>query len=244
MLATQHAQMASTLPSVFQSPNCVSSTMANCSTSAEIAHLVYHGSTKTESFDNVGQFGSGFLSTHLLSRVVRVEGMPRTTLVDSSFSLDRTSGTVEELRLAMDRSWKAFEQSVEDTASGQPSITSFVYAIAEQVRKLAQEGLDDLYRCGPLVLAFCPEIASIAVETAEAEWSLERGDREPLHEGGVLSIQEQQDGQTLSRFVAVTEGEAELCVALQLCPSESSLRLDLSTGTSSEALYLVSADRE
>ena len=193
--------------------------------SAEIAHLVYHGSTKTESFDNVGQFGSGFLSTHLLSRVVRVEGC----LNDSRgfvFSLDRTSGTVEELRLAMDRSWEAFEQSVEDTASGQPSITSFVYVIAEQVRKLAQKGLDDLYRCGPLVLAFCPEIASIAVETAEAAWSLERGDREPLHEGSVLSIQEQQDGQTLSRFVAVTEGAAELCAALQVCPSESSLRLD------------------
>lgn len=42
--------------------------------SAEIAHLVYHGSTKIESFDDLGQFGSGFLSTHLLSRTVRVGG--------------------------------------------------------------------------------------------------------------------------------------------------------------------------
>ena len=29
--------------------------------SDEIAHLVYHGSTKIESFDDLGQFGSGFL---------------------------------------------------------------------------------------------------------------------------------------------------------------------------------------
>ena len=34
--------------------------------------------------------------------------------------------------------------------------------------------------CGPLVLAFCPEIASITVETAEAAWNLERDGREPI----------------------------------------------------------------
>ena len=197
-------------------------------TSEEIAHLVYHGSTKIENFDDAGQFGSGFLSTHLLSRVVRVRGSLK-DFRGFDFLLDRTGDNVEQLHRAMDRSWKAFEQSIEAPASGQPSITSFVYMILEQVRKLAQKGLDDLYRCGPLVLAFCPEIASITVETAEAAWSLERDGREPLHEGSILSIQDQQDGQTLSRFVAVTEGEAELCAALQLCPSESSLRLDLRT---------------
>lgn len=194
-------------------------------TSAEIAHLVYHGSTKTESSKDAGQFGSGFLSTHLLSRVVRVEGR----LNDSRgfvFSLDRTGGTADDLRLAMDRSWKAFEQSVEDASSAPASGTSFVYEIVEQGRKLAQEGLDNLHRCGPLVLAFCPEITSIAVETAEAVWSLERGDRTPLHEGGVLSIQYQQNDQTLSSFVAVAEGESELSAALQLCPSKSGFRVD------------------
>ncbi|MCY4565219.1 MAG: hypothetical protein OXE40_12180, partial [Gammaproteobacteria bacterium] len=40
----------------------------------EIAHLVYHGSTKIEDQENVGQFGSGFLATHLLSRTVQVAG--------------------------------------------------------------------------------------------------------------------------------------------------------------------------
>ena len=193
--------------------------------SDEIAHLVYHGSTKIENFENVGQFGSGFLSTHLLSRVVRVGGC----LNDSRrfvFSLDRTGDTVEQLRLAMDRSWGVFEQSLEDAASAPASSTSFVYEIAEEGRKLAQEGLTDLHWCGPLVLAFCPEITSITVETVDDSWSLERGDRTPCHEGSVLPIQYRQDGQELNRFVAVAEGGAELCAALQLCPSESGLRVD------------------
>ena len=195
--------------------------------SDEIAHLVYHGSTKIEDFENVGQFGSGFLSTHLLSRVVRVGGCLNNSR-QFAFSLDRAGATVEQLRLAMERSWEAFEQSVEDATSAPTFSTSFVYdVIEEQSLKLAQEGLNDLHRYGPLVLAFCPEITSIAVETAEAAWSLERGGSTPLHEGDLLSIQCQQDGQTLSRFVAVAEGKAELCAALQLCPSESGFRVDL-----------------
>ena len=180
---------------------------------------------------------SGTLSTHLLSRVVRVRGSLK-DFRGFDFLLDRTGDNVEQLHRAMDRSWKAFEQSIEAPASGQPSITSFVYMILEQVRKLAQKGLDDLYRCGPLVLAFCPEIASITVETAEAAWSLERDGREPLHDGSIVSIQDQQDGQTLSRFVAVTEGEAELCASLQSCPSESSLQLDLEQKTAPKLFIL------
>ena len=33
----------------------------------EIAHLIYHGSTKFEDEETIGQYGSGFLTTHLLS---------------------------------------------------------------------------------------------------------------------------------------------------------------------------------
>ena len=198
--------------------------------SDEIAHLVYHGSTKIENFDDLGQFGSGFLSTHLLSRTVRVAGC----LDDSRgfvFSLDRTGDTVEKLRLAMDRSWKAFKQSVQSGTSVPVSAsTSFVYEIAEQGRELAQDGLSDLHQCGPLVFAFCPEIKSITVATADTEWSLERGDRPPLHEGRVLSIQYQDDGQALSRFVAVADSQAdsqlELCAALQLCRSDCGFQVD------------------
>ena len=41
----------------------------------EVAHLIYHGSTKAKEEGDLGRFGSGFLSTHLLSPVVRVRGV-------------------------------------------------------------------------------------------------------------------------------------------------------------------------
>jgi len=40
----------------------------------EIVHLIFHGSTKFDTRDELARFGSGFLSTHLVSRVVRVRG--------------------------------------------------------------------------------------------------------------------------------------------------------------------------
>lgn len=40
----------------------------------EIAHLIHHGSTKIESEETLGQYGSGFLTTHLLSPEINVSG--------------------------------------------------------------------------------------------------------------------------------------------------------------------------
>ena len=206
-------------------------------TSEEIAHLVYHGSTKIEDFGNVGQFGSGFLSTHLLSRTVRVAGQ----LDDSTgflFSLNRTGDTPDELRIAMDRSWEAFEASVEKVRPASDSTTSFVYQIADQGRELAEKGLENLRRCGPLVLAFCPQIVGINVETPAATWSLRRGDWEPQTEGGILSIKYAEDDKAALRFVAVADAKLGCCAALQLCPSETGLRVDQSQETEARLFVL------
>ena len=67
----------------------------------EIAHLIYHGSTKVDADRDLDHFGSGFLSTHLLSRVVCVRG----ALEDGrafEFNLDRSGATINELRAATD----------------------------------------------------------------------------------------------------------------------------------------------
>jgi len=43
-------------------------------TKEEIAHLIYHGSTKQMSKGHLGQFGTGFLSTHLISKKIKIQG--------------------------------------------------------------------------------------------------------------------------------------------------------------------------
>jgi hypothetical protein len=79
-----------------------------------IAHLIYHGTTKFElsesGVDPIGQYGTGFLTTHLISKTVSVRG----TLADKKrfdFLLDRRGDTADELKAAMDASWSRFESS-------------------------------------------------------------------------------------------------------------------------------------
>ena len=203
--------------------------------SKEIAHLVYHGSTKTEDIEEIGQFGSGFLATHLLSRVVRVAGH----LEDSSgfeFLLDRSGKTAEELHQAMDRSWAEFASSVESAKLAPSTTTSFTYEIAEPgAQKLAEEGLKELRESGPLALAFCPEIKEIAVATPGAEWKLSRGSQD---ESGVLTIRRVTEEGELSCPVAIVGDEGECCAALQLRPSESGLEIDHAQQSSAKLFVL------
>ncbi|MXW48873.1 MAG: ATP-binding protein [Gammaproteobacteria bacterium] len=203
--------------------------------SEEIAHLVYHGSTKINDFEDIGQFGSGFLATHLLSRTIRVTGR-LDDLNEFDFPLDRTGGTAEELRQAMDRSWAAFKESGKETPSGSEATTSFAYEISEaKARELAESGLEELRRNGPLVLAFCPEIAEIAVETASAEWVLSRESQE---DGGVLTFRHLGDGTEVSRFVAVAGAEGDCCAALQLRRGDSGLEIDQEQETAAKLFVL------
>ncbi len=204
-------------------------------TSKEIAHLVYHGSTKTEDLEDIGQFGSGFLATHLLSRRVQVSGR----IEDSNgfeFLLDRSGETSGELHEAMDRSWVAFEQSVNSAQLAPGTTTAFTYEIVQsRARELSEEGLKVLCESGPLALAFCPEIKEIVVTTLNGKWKLSQGSQGA---GDVLTIlYETEDGE-LSRSVAVAGTEGECCAALQLLSGESGLEIDPSQHLSAKLFVL------
>ena len=202
--------------------------------SKEISHLIYHGSTKADLKD-IGQFGSGFLATHLLSKIVHVVGR----LVDSGgfdFPLDRTGETAEELHEAMDRSWNAFERSIEDGRSAPGTTTSFTYDITEPAaRELVETGLQELHRSGSLVLAFSPEITEVAVETSDTKWKLTRDGPE---EGGLLTIRYAGPGGQSSRFVAVSGPVDGCCAALLLRSVESGLEVDPSQETAAKLFVL------
>ena len=67
----------------------------------EVTHLIYHGSTKVENEDALGQYGSGFLTTHLLSPQIDVSGR----LEDDQsfgFSIRREIASPETLSDSMD----------------------------------------------------------------------------------------------------------------------------------------------
>ena len=135
----------------------------------EITHLVYYGSTKLELDDPIGQFGSGFLTTHLLSPTIEVAGQ----LTDGrtfAFRLDRSGDSVADLQRCMDESFEAFKSSLAPAGVGaDPGVgTTFRYAIDERASKAVDEGVRALALAGPYVTAFNNVFKSIRFRTPES----------------------------------------------------------------------------
>ena len=82
-------------------------------THKSVAHLICHGSTKYDLSDSgaIGQFGTGFLTTHLISKTVEVKGRTDDGR-QFRFLLDRRGSNADELKGAMDASWEAFIRSL------------------------------------------------------------------------------------------------------------------------------------
>ncbi|WP_428098180.1 sacsin N-terminal ATP-binding-like domain-containing protein [Candidatus Rariloculus sp.] len=147
----------------------------------EITHLIYYGSTKLERDDTLGQFGSGFLTTHLLSPRIKVSSH----LTDGrvfAFGLDRSGATVADLQRHMDASWKAFKSSLSPPSEGveNAASTTFRYPIDARAMEAVAKGLDVLTRSGPYVTVFNHEFKSIRVLSGAGATALELTKRETL----------------------------------------------------------------
>ena len=147
----------------------------------EITHLVYYGSTKLERDDPIGQFGSGFLTTHLLSPTIEVAGQ----LTDGqtfAFRLDRSGDSVLDLQRCMDASFEAFTTSLASAAIGADpeTVTMFRYVIDERALKAVREGERALAVSGPYVTAFNRVFSRIQFQTPESGMVLKLSRRSVL----------------------------------------------------------------
>ena len=140
----------------------------------EITHLIYYGSTKLELADPIGQFGSGFLATHLLSRTIDVSGH----ITDGqtfAFRLDRSGESVADLQRCMDASFDAFKSSLAPAGDGVDpgAATTFRYPIDNRASEAVGQGLRALELAGPYVTAFNKQFKRIEFLTQESGIVLE-----------------------------------------------------------------------
>jgi hypothetical protein len=132
----------------------------------EIAHLIYHGSTKTESVGAIGQYGSGFLTTHLLSPEIDVSGQ----LDDGQhfkFQLKREDGSVKELSESMERAWRDFQSSLSEASVTNDFTTGFQYPLRADAAEVVDAGLAMLKRCAPFVVVFNQEFSRIDIKSLD-----------------------------------------------------------------------------
>ena len=144
----------------------------------QIFNLIYHGSTKTDEKEAIGEYGSGFLTTHLLSPEIKVSGL----LDDKQdnrqwfdFCLTRKSDSPDELLDLMDEAWKNFKKSLppqelsisdpaQELSIPDPFTTQFVYPIiGADAEKAVEEGIKTLKQCASYVVVFNSKFSRIDI---------------------------------------------------------------------------------
>ena len=193
-------------------------------TNDQVAHLIYHGSTKFEIEGTIGQFGSGFLSTHLLSSKIDVSGF----LNDGQsfeFRLERETGSIQSLVALMDKAWEDFNPSDKPLTVAMPNefTTRFAYPISKEASEVVAEGIANLKQCAPFVVVFNHEFSAINIESADSTTKFEVTERKLLEKDGpqLVTVAETDGGIHRERKYLLAQSEKD-SVAIPLSVSESS----------------------
>jgi len=131
-------------------------------------------STRTKSV--IGQFGTGFISTHILSKHIQVKGIVEDSEDDEYFSfnfkLDRSKRKDKDFLIqSIKDSEREYGESLKRITNYEPSEfnTEFTYFINETYAELVgseaiDEGLDSFHDLIPFVFAFRPQLKRINIK--------------------------------------------------------------------------------
>lgn len=177
----------------------------------DIAHLIYHGSTKVEDKETIGQYGSGFLTTHLLSPKIDISGQ----LEDDEyfqFCLKREIDSVEKLSNSMQQAENAFNES----QSSEPPksllddfATRFQYPIDNGSVDAVEEGLATLKKSAPFVVVFNKQFLCINIKSPDGNMNFEVKDRQRLPQSGLqkITVSISEDGNQQDKVYLLAESE-------------------------------------
>ena len=174
----------------------------------EIAHLIYHGSTKVENEETIGQYGSGFLTTHLLSPEISISGR----IEDGrrfDFKLRREVGSVSELNKSMQRAESDFESSLSQEPTTDGFTTEFRYPLTGDAFEVVDAGIEALRKYAPFVVAFDESFSAIRIETIDGYTNFEVVERTPLERSDFerVTVSETENGNQKVREYLLAHGD-------------------------------------
>ena len=139
----------------------------------EVAHLIYHGSTKAEDKTKIGQYGSGFLTTHLLSWDINISGQ----LDDGQnfhFWLNREPISIEAIDKFMKEAADRFDASLPGVPTPANSsftddfTTRFQYPVTNDVSEtIVNEGISALKTLASLIVMFNPAFRRVIIRSPD-----------------------------------------------------------------------------
>ena len=171
---------------------------------------------KKININNTGKFGTGFITTHLLSRKVKIKGIwqgnegKQNVFKNFELMLDRSGNSQKEMMKQIEKSFKVFQQidleaAYSEFKIGEKYSTKFIYELDERGREVAMRGIDDLKNSVLLTMLFNKQISSIRVRDRLRKTSVKYGFKEFIKYG-----EEKASSQlNIQKRVSESDGEQE-----------------------------------
>lgn len=137
-----------------------------------IVYLIEQVSTKERSRNSVstGKFGTGFLTTNLLSPIITISGLlhdeDESNIARFKVTIDRSGESLDELKEAIKNSCDQLEANtlnITDAVDENAMNTMFSYSLDENGVNVAKVGLENFLITAPYVFAFVSELNKITV---------------------------------------------------------------------------------
>ena len=134
-------------------------------------------SAQKEEKDTVGQFGTGFMTTHKFSRIVQISGsvkLDEEVYADiENFELDRRPNDLQGMLEAMSRQLTFADELLNQETSADPKPeTTFVYPLDEIRLAYAEKGINMAFNLIPYVMAINERIDEIHLENTISDKSI------------------------------------------------------------------------
>jgi len=176
-----------------------------------------------EQIKKTGRFGTGFLTTHLLSKTIEVKGIVEaesSTLFSFQFPLDREGNTTPLLIPKIETAWQEFHKSAKNISKQYDTKafnTSFSYILNTSEQKdIARIGVEEFIKLLPFVLAFISKIESVEIVNAENGKTIKFVNGKILNDDFIVTIKKIQNGLTENIPIALlTDKKAQIAVPLQ-----------------------------
>ncbi|MGG3885070.1 sacsin N-terminal ATP-binding-like domain-containing protein [Brevibacillus panacihumi] len=206
-------------------------------TTDNVTFLIEQVSTKERTTQETvkkktGKFGTGFLTTHLLSEKVEIEGVLKE--LDEPYKkfkirLDRSGTDIHEIIASVNNSHASLEdidlQVPYDDYSPDGFNTVFRYVLDESGVKVAQTGLNDLHIALAYTLVFLPEIKSVNIANENVQYELSRSHRELGDNIKLYKVTKSELWDEVETQIAVlTENDVSIAVEIEFAENRIFLK--------------------
>lgn len=174
-----------------------------------------------------GRFGTGFMTTHLLSELVEIKGVFQEnaeTYKTFELNLDRSGHNVQELIQGIEKAFASVETSVsKSSAISSPNIsefkTKFIYHLNNGGLELAKIAAEELKNTAAYALINHPNIKSIRFDSSNSKFnfSLSKLKSTPFEETEITTYELKiGDNQESKYYVSVGVDETKIILPIQI----------------------------